>query len=401
MNQTHFWKSGIRSVLTTQFFSAFADNAILFALLINLKNQAFPEWSFSALQALFIIMFVLTAPFLGILAEAYPKNKILFLGNFIKLIGSLFLLFNGDIFIGYALIGLGAALYSPAKYGILGEIVSNNQLIKANGLIESSTVVAILLGSLAGGLISDINPFIGLIVCFILYFLATLFSLFLPKLKAIKPLLSFIKFPFIKHFYQDIKKAVLNQNARFILLGIFIFWGSAITLRFLLIHWIPIAFAIDDAKTPALFNAIVGVGIIIGSLIISQIHFSKLSFLFLFGILMGVCLMILMLQAHFYLSYFLLFAIGIFGGFLIVPLNAFLQSFGQSTIGAGNAIAIQNFGENTMMMIALGLYTLALASGISVTLIGLGFGFVVILLMFYLMFAARKLKINLGVNADE
>ncbi|KAA0474739.1 MFS transporter [Klebsiella variicola] len=250
------YSKGMLAVICAQFLSAFGDNALLFATLALMKQLYYPEWSQPVLQMLFVGAYILFAPFVGQFADSFAKGRVMMVANGLKLLGAGCICFGVNPFIGYTLVGIGAAAYSPAKYGILGELTTGDKLVKANGLMESSTIAAILLGSMAGGILADWHVLAALIVCALVY-------------------------------------------------------GGAVVANL----WIP--------KLPA------------------------------FGLLL---------------------LLGVFGGFFIVPLNALLQERGKHSVGAGNAIAVQNLGENVAMLLMLGLYSLAVSVGVPPVAVGIGFG---------------------------
>lgn len=364
--------SAIYFVLSAQFFSALADNATLFVLLAFLKTHFYPDWQLSALQAIFVLMFVFCAPFVGAIADGFQKGKVLFYGNAIKLLGALILLRVDAPFLGYACIGFGAAIYSPAKYGILCQLTTEQHLIKANAWLESSTLIAILLGSFLGGLLGDYDLKWGLLFCLGAYAFSLLCNLWIPVLPIIQPFSTLQKRRILTTFCHHLQQLIRLPATKITLITILLFWSAAVLLRFLLIHWIPFALHIDDTKTPALFNGFIGIGIILGSMFASKyIHFDRLFNALICGAFMGLMIFILMLQTHFYFTVLILLGAGFFGGVLVVPFNAFLQHMGEKTVGAGNAVAIQNLGENAAMMLTLLLYTIAIGFGVSVTLIGL------------------------------
>ncbi|HGH5998486.1 TPA: MFS transporter, partial [Morganella morganii] len=173
---------GMKAVLVSQFITAFADNAILFAILAQLSARHYPEWSQPMLQMVFVLTFIVLAPFVGQIADSFPKGRVMLLSNACKLFGAVVICFGADPFLGYGLIGVGAAAYSPAKYGILGELTTGEQLVKANGLIEASTIVAILLGSVTGGFLSDYHITMALILCTVMYALAAVTNIYIPRL---------------------------------------------------------------------------------------------------------------------------------------------------------------------------------------------------------------------------
>lgn len=366
---------GMMAVIAAQFLSAFGDNALLFVTLAVLKQQFYPEWSQPILQMMFVGAYIVFAPFVGQFADSFPKGRVMMLGNSLKLLGAGIICFGWDPFIGYTLVGIGAASYSPAKYGILGEITHPSQLVKANGLMEASTIVAILLGSVIGGVLADINLFSALLVCVLIYGGAVVANLFIPKLLAARPDNSWHFLPLLRHFFRTCFILWRDKTLRISLLGTSLFWGAGITLRFLLVLWVPVVLGITDNATPTYLNGIVAVGIVLGAGIAGQwITLSKVTRSLPAGILLGIGVILFVLQSTVIPAAVILVFIGLCGGFFVVPLNALLQDRGKETVGAGQAIAVQNLGENIAMLLMLGLYSLAVKAGAPVMAIGIVFG---------------------------
>lgn len=366
---------GMLAVIVAQFFSAFGDNALLFATLAVLKNQHYPDWSQPVLQMVFVATYILLAPFVGQLADSFAKGRVMMLANGLKLLGALVICFGFDPFLGYALVGIGAAAYSPAKYGILGEITDGEQLVKANGLMEASTIAAILLGSVAGGVLADWSLLAALLACVLTYALAVAANLLIPKLQAARPGQSWHPLAMARSFFQAARLLWRNGETRFSLVGTSLFWGAGVTLRFLLVLWVPVALGISDNKTPTLLNAMVAIGIVIGAAAAAKLVTLKtVGRCMPAGVMIGVAVVIFALQHTQLNAYALLIVIGVLGGFFVVPLNALLQERGKQTVGAGNAIAVQNLGENSAMLLMLGLYSLAIRLGAPPVATGVGFG---------------------------
>lgn len=366
---------GMLAVIGAQFFSAFGDNALLFATLAVLKNQLYPDWSQPVLQMVFVATYILLAPFVGQLADSFAKGRVMMLANGLKLLGALVICFGLNPFLGYALVGIGAAAYSPAKYGILGEITDGEQLVKANGLMEASTIAAILLGSVAGGVLADWSLLAALIACVVTYGLAVAANLLIPQLQAARPGQSWHPVAMARAFFQAARLLWRNGETRFSLVGTSLFWGAGVTLRFLLVLWVPVALGITDNKTPTLLNAMVAIGIVFGAAAAAKLVTLKtVGRCMPAGVLIGVAVVFFALQHTQINAYALLIVIGVLGGFFVVPLNALLQERGKQTVGAGNAIAVQNLGENSAMLLMLGLYSLAISLGVPPVATGVGFG---------------------------
>ncbi|NBC99589.1 lysophospholipid transporter LplT [Atlantibacter hermannii] len=366
---------GMMAVIAAQFLSAFADNALLFATLAVLKAQFYPDWSQPVLQMVFVAAYILFAPFVGQFADSFAKGRVMMVANSLKLIGALVIATGFNPFVGYTLVGVGAAAYSPAKYGILGEITTGDKLVKANGLMESSTIAAILMGSVAGGVLADWHIGAALGVCALFYAGAVVANLYIPKLAAARPGQSWNLITLIRQFFAACRQLWNNGETRFTLVGTSLFWGAGVTLRFLLVLWVPVALGITDNATPTYLNAMVAVGIVVGAGAAAKlVTLETVSRCMPAGILIGVAVVAFAVQQTPLPAYLLLMLLGIFGGFFVVPLNALLQDRGKRSVGAGNAIAVQNLGENSAMLLMLGLYSLAVKVGVPVVGIGTGFG---------------------------
>ncbi|MRT57480.1 lysophospholipid transporter LplT [Enterobacteriaceae bacterium RIT693] len=376
-NSGSLWSRGMMAVTAAQFFSAFGDNALLFATLAVLKQQFYPDWSQPVLQMVFVGAYILFAPFVGQVADSFAKGRVMMLANSIKLVGAAVIAVGLNPFVGYTLVGIGAAAYSPAKYGILGELTTGDRLVKANGLMESSTIAAILLGSVAGGVLADWNLTAALVVCALVYGGAVIANVFIPKLAAARPGQSWRFKPMTHSFFSACRSLWRSGETRFSLVGTSLFWGAGVTLRFLLVLWVPVALGITDNATPTYLNAMVAVGIVIGAGAAAKlVTLETVARCMPAGILIGVGVAIFACQHALLPSYALLMIIGILGGFFVVPLNALLQERGKHTVGAGNAIAVQNLGENTAMLLMLGLFSLAVKIGAPIVGVGIGFGVV-------------------------
>ncbi|TBO23606.1 lysophospholipid transporter LplT [Salmonella enterica] len=372
---TSIWSKGMLSVIVAQFLSAFGDNALLFATLALLKAQFYPDWSQPVLQMVFVGAYILFAPFVGQIADSFAKGRVMMVANGLKLAGAAGICLGINPFVGYTLVGIGAAAYSPAKYGILGELTTGDKLVKANGLMEASTIAAILLGSVAGGVLADWHVIAALVACALAYAGAVAANLFIPKLVAARPGQSWWLSAMTRSFFSACVVLWRNGETRFSLVGTGLFWGAGVTLRFLLVLWVPVALGITDNATPTYLNAMVAVGIVVGAGAAAKlVTLETVSRCMPAGILIGVVVAIFSLQHALLPAYALLLLIGMLGGFFVVPLNALLQERGKKSVGAGNAIAVQNLGENSAMLLMLGLYSLAVLVGVPAVAIGIGFG---------------------------
>ena len=348
---------GMVAVLIAQFISALADNALLFAAIALLKSQLAPNWQIPLLQEFFVVAFILLAPFVGPFADGFPKGRVMLIANLLKLLGASAMVLGLNPLLAYGLVGIGAAAYSPAKYGILSELVSAEKLVKANGLIEGSTIVAILLGAVLGGKLADNSVSIALFAICACYLLAAIANTFIPRLAVARPDTKLSPPKMVKEFLQALKVLSTNKDARFSLIGSSVFWGTGSTLRLLLVAWVPVAVGINDLSMPANLSGAVAIGIAIGAALAANfIRLEHVNHVLPAGLLIGVLIMLFAHSTQLYIAIGLLILIGAAGGFYVVPLNALLQERGHETVGAGNAVAVQNFFENFCMMTLIGLY---------------------------------------------
>jgi LPLT family lysophospholipid transporter-like MFS transporter len=355
------------AVIAAQFLSAMADNALLFGALALLRIDHYPAWTEPLLQEFFVLAFIVLAPFAGPFADALPKGRVMLISNGLKLGGALGMWAGLNPFLSYGLVGVGAAAYSPAKYGILSELVSSDQLVKANGLLESSTIAAILTGAIAGGVLADWNVWGALGVVSALYGAAAAANSLIPRLPAARALSSVSLGSVLRTFGNAVRVMVRTPDTRFSMTGTSLFWGAGATLRFLLVAWVPIALGITNNKMPAYLNGMVAVGIVIGAGLASKfITLARADRALPAGVLLGLAVCVVAVTTNIAAAFTVMALIGACGGFFVVPLNALLQERGGQTVGAGNAIAVQNLAENGAMLVMIGLYTLAVRAGASI-----------------------------------
>ncbi len=353
----------IYPLLIAQFLSAFADNAILFTVIaLVMQSQTLATWYIPALQSVFLIAFVVLAPWVGALADNYAKSKILIIANLIKAAGTILLIFHIEPLIAYCLVGAGAALYSPAKYGILPEIAGHELLVKANSWIEGSTIFAILLGMIVGAKVADYSIQWALIGTVILFLLSAAITLLLPS-KVSKREMTGSK---IIQFGQQIGTFFDTTRSRFSVLSASLFWAAAATVRVILIAWAPVVLMTQNATEIAELTLFLAIGIIIGAAIVPKlIPLEQLRRARVPAYLMGIFIIGLSFMETVWGARALLLLIGITGGLFIVPINAALQDIGQQSIGSGGAVALQNFFQNVAMLLAVGTYTYATTLQIS------------------------------------
>jgi LPLT family lysophospholipid transporter-like MFS transporter len=364
------------AVLLAQFFSAFGDNALLITAIALVKAQGHPGW-IPLLQAFFVIPFILLAPFVGALADAFPKGRVMLFANGLKLVGASSMAAGLPPLLCYGLAGVGAAAYSPAKYGILSQLFGSDKLVKANGMLEGSTIVAILLGVLVGGWLADQSlawAFTGVIG---VYVLAALINLLIPRLPPEHALERFDFAGLLHQFLDSLRTLWRNNDTRFSLLGTSLFWGTGSTLRLILFAWVPVALGIAGNQMPANLMGVVSIGIVIGAgLAGMMIKLEDVNRALIGGLLLGPLVLLFAQQTALIPTALLLAAIGAAGGLFVVPLNALLQERGHHSVGAGHALAVQNLWENLVMLGFVGVY--ALLEQAPVVNVAMGFGSVVL-----------------------
>ncbi len=393
MNQPKLLSTGMKAVLVAQFISALADNALLFAAIAVLASLNAPSWQTPMLQEFFVIAFILLAPFVGPFADAWPKGNVMLIANAIKAIGATCMLMGVPPLISYGIVGIGAALYSPAKYGILGQLVTHEQLVKANSLMEGSTIVAILVGTVVGGWMADHSSTTALTILVLCYIFACGINIYIPKLEPIHPVDKWRFAGLFKEFYIALKTLILMRDSRVSLLGTSIFWGAGSTLRFLLVAWLPVALQITETSTAANLSGVVAIGIAIGAAFAAKyITLETVQKAMPAGFIIGILIAIFAINTSLITSILLLICIGICGGFYVVPLNALLQERGHTSVGAGHAIAVQNFFENLLMLVMVGGYVAMTKAGVDPIISATIFGIVVstCIGLLWLMFIIKK-----------
>ena len=391
-NNTLFSR-GMIAVLIAQFVSALADNALLFAAIALLRSQSAPDWQIPMLQEFFVIAFILMAPFVGPIADGFAKGRVMLAANCIKLLGATAMFLQLQPLLAYGLVGVGAAAYSPAKYGILSELVAPDKLVKANGLIEGSTIVAILLGAVLGGKLADASTNIALISICGCYLLAATANTFIPKLPVARPDTKLQPSKLVKEFVAALSTLSLDKDARFSLIGSSIFWGAGSTLRLLLVAWVPVALSINDLSMPANLSGAVAIGIAVGAALAANlVSLKNINRVLPAGLLIGVFIMLFAHTTSLIVAIILLVLVGAAGGFYVVPLNALLQERGHETVGAGNAVAVQNFFENFCMLTLIGLYIVLQKNNVPVISIAFIFGGIILLSIGILSFKRLRQK---------
>ena len=372
---------GFYTLLVAQFLSALADNALLFTAIALLDQMQSPEWHKPLLLQFFVISYIVLAPFVGSFADALPKGRVMFIANAIKFFGSICMIFGMPPLYAYGIVGIGAAAYSPAKYGILTELLPPEKLVSANGWMEGSTVAAIILGAIVGGKMASIDLNNALLAITLIYLIAAVFNMFIPKLPIDHAIAKKDPLSILSDFCRSFVALWRDPQGQVSLSVTTLFWGAGATLRLVVIAWAGVAlgFSLDSATQ---ITAVVALGVALGSIIAAKFITLENSVKVLpAGIYMGFLVMLMAAVTNSYLAIFLLLFIGILSGYFVVPLNALLQHRGHILIGAGHSIAVQNFNENLGILLLSGAYTLMVKANLHINFIVVIFGLFVIISM--------------------
>ena len=380
-------KPGFYTIIAAQFFSSLADNALLIAAIALLRELHEPAWMTPALKQSFVISYVLLAPVVGAFADSMPKGRVMLFTNAIKVCGCALMLFDIHPLLSYAIVGFGAAAYSPAKYGILTELLPPHQLVIANGWIEGATVGSIIIGVLLGGALItprvsaallgfdfpvfdtpvDTPPEAAIVVIMGFYLIAAIFNWFIPDTGVDHRVPSKNPFYLIREFSHCVALLWRDRLGQISLATTTLFWGAGATLQFIVIDWAARALSLNLSQA-SMLQGVVAVGIALGAAIAAKFVTLRSAVSVLpIGAAMGVVVMVMVLVHYIPLAMVLMVAIGACAGFFVVPMNALLQHRGHVLMGAGHSIAVQNFNENIGILVMVGLYALMVRSGMVVS----------------------------------
>ena len=398
-------KRGFYTIMAAQFCSSLADNALLIAAIALLVELHAPEWMKPLLKLFFTISYVVLAPFVGAFADAMPKGRVMFITNSSKVVGCVLMFLSVHPLLAYAVVGLGAAAYSPAKYGILTELLPPEKLVAANGWIEGTTVGSIILGTVLGGAL--ISPMISagllsfdlphintgidtpaesaIIVIAAVYGLAALFNLRIPDTGARyahqerNPLKLMVDFA---HCLRVLWRDKLGQIS---LAVTTLFWGAGATLQFIVLKWAEVQLGMPLSKA-AVLQGVVAIGIAVGAIVAARFVPLRGSLRVLpVGVGMGVMVPMMTMITDLSLAYTTLMIVGGLAGFFVVPMNALLQHRGHVLMSAGHSIAVQNFNENLMILVMLSLYAVLIRADVHISYVIVSFGAFVALSMLAVM----------------
>lgn len=375
-------KRGFYTIMSAQFFSSLADNALFVAAVEMLKGAGAPTWQRTALVPMFALFYVVLAPFLGAFSDAVPKGRVMFYSNAIKVAACLMMLWGSHPLIAYAFVGLGAAAYSPAKYGILTELLPTSQLVKANGWIEGLTILSVILGVGLGGqligprispyLLSVDVPFIDFgihtpaqaTVAFmvVLYAIAAAFNLRIPRTDAVLEPFAGRVTELVRDFSQCNARLWDDKLGQISLATTTLFWGASANLRYLVLAWAGAALAYDTPRATVLL-LLVGLGTAAGAVVASMtVRLVSATNVILLGAALGAAVIAINGMHSVWIAGPFLIVLGAIGGFMVVPMNALLQHRGHNLMGSGRSIAVQNFNEQAAIL-GLGAFYSALTRG--------------------------------------
>ena len=404
-------KKGFYTIMAAQFFSSLADNALLIAAIALLTELHSPQWMTPLLKLFFVLSYVVLAAFVGAFADSMPNGKVMLITNAIKIVGCAIMMFGLHPLLAYGIVGFGAAAYSPAKYGILTELLPPEKLVMANGWIEGLTVGSIILGTVVGGALISVHisslllrfdlPYIdtgintpaeaAMVVIMLFYFIASVFNLFIPDTGARYPQQEKNPIKLIAEFGDCFIALWRDKLGQISLAVTTLFWGVGATLQFIVLKWAEKSLGLNLSQG-ALLQAVVAVGVAVGAIMAAaRIPLRKSLSVLPFGVAMGATVMLMAfytkdtmpavtldvlgmhMPLYMAIAYVFLMIVGAMSGYFVVPMNALLQHRGHVLLSAGHSIAVQNFNENVSVLLMLCLYALMIKLNIPI-------GFVIVAL---------------------
>ena len=378
-------KRGFYTIMAAQFFSSLADNALFVAAVELLRAGGGGEWQRAALVPMFALFYVILAPWVGAFADSRPKGWVMFISNAIKMVGCLAMLFGGHPLLAYAIVGLGAAAYSPAKYGILTELLPPSQLVKANGWIEGLTIASIILGVLLGGQLVgprlseylltidlpgidtaiDTAPEAAIATMIAVYGIAAAINLRIPRTGVEMRPLPRNLLALLPDFWRCNMRLWRDRLGQISLATTTLFWGVSGNMRYIVLAWAAAALHYSTTQAASLVG-VVALGTAVGAVVASmRVRLDRATQVMPLGILMGALLVAMVYVDHLWVAVPFLVFMGALGGDIVVPMNALLQHRGHNLMGAGRSIAVQNFNEQACILALGALYSAATAGGLS------------------------------------
>ncbi len=415
-------------VLGAQFFSSLADNALLIAAIALLTSLAAPDWMTPLLRLAFVLSYILLAAWVGVLSDMWPKGRVMFVTNLIKIGGCLLLLFGSHPLLAYSVVGAGAAAYSPAKYGILSEILPPEKLVAANGWMEGLTVISIILGIVLGGVLVD--PVVGealvdfahvpvvgqttladaaIAVVTLVYVVAALINLKIRDTGAKYPNVRFNALGNVITFAKTCKTIFTDTFCVSSLLVTTLFWGTGAVLQFLVLRWADERLGLPLSQA-SMLQAVVSVGIAFGAVLAARFVPIHRAFHVLWtGVAMGLAVAAMSFYSESFVpgavtigaesvrvsvlvACLMMIVVGTLAGLFLVPMNAVFQRRGQLLLSSGQAVAVQNLSENTMILTMLGIYALLVKLELSVLATMCAFGLFLAVAMAAILYHRFYLK---------
>lgn len=403
---------GFYIIMAAQFFSSLADNALLVAAIALLIQMGSPAWMTPMLKFFFTISYVVFAAFVGAFADSMPKGRVMFVTNAVKIVGCVLMFFYQSlspagvpeyvsVLFAYSIVGLGAAAYSPAKYGILTEYLPHQKLVVANGWIEGLTVASIILGTLLGGVLVstafsshflaldfplidtgiDTAPEAAIALIVVFYAIAAVFNLYIPNTGVDHRAPSKNPVYLMHEFAHCLRLLWRDKLGQISLATTTLFWGAGATLQFIVLKWASAALGYSLSQATVL-QGITAVGIAGGAILAARVvPLARAASVVPVGIAMGLVVIAMNFVSNVKLAIPLMVAIGGLAGFFVVPMNALLQHRGHILMGAGHSIAVQNFNENLSILTMLALYSMLIWLNFSIYTIIVIFGVFVSLAM--------------------
>ncbi|MFD2365746.1 lysophospholipid transporter LplT [Pseudoduganella sp. GCM10020061] len=396
---------GFYTIMAAQFFSSLADNALLFVAIDLLVSMNAPASLTPLLKLSFVLFYVLLAAFVGAFADALPKGRVMFIANLIKIAGCSLIFFTVHPLMAYAVVGFGAAVYSPAKYGILTELLPPEKLVPANGWIEGLTVMSIILGTVMGGALvsARVSEYLlgidlpgidtgittttdaALTVVIGIYALATLFNLRIPDTGARYEHQERNPLKLITDFANCSATLWRDKLGQISLAVTTLFWGAGATLQLIVLKWAEKSLHMPFDKATSLVG-VVAIGVAVGAAAAAQIIPLRKSLTVIpLGIIMGMIVVLMVAVTNVVIAYPLLILIGVLSGFFVVPMNALLQHRGHVLMSAGHSIAVQNFNENLSILTMLAIYAALITLNVDLDVIIVLFGLSIAGIMYLIM----------------
>jgi LPLT family lysophospholipid transporter-like MFS transporter len=413
-------KKGFYSIMAAQFFSSLADSALLIAAIALLKDLHAQNWMTPLLKLFFVLSYVVLAAFVGAFADSRPKGRVMFVTNTIKIVGCIVMMVGAHPLLAYGIVGFGAAAYSPAKYGILTELLPPERLVAANGWIEGTTVASIILGTVLGGALISPHiavhilrhhiPFVAtpaeaaMLVIVGIYVVAALFNLRIPDTGARYPRQEHGPIKLVTDFAECFLTLWRDKLGQISLAVTTLFWGAGATLQFIVLKWAEVSLGMSLSEG-AILQAVVALGVAFGAMAAAaKVPLKKSLTVLPVGVLMGIAVMLMAfytrhlipanwglyfgrvhVPGYLIIAYLFLMIVGALSGFFVVPMNALLQHRGHVLLSAGHSIAVQNFNENLSVLIMLCLYAVLVWLDVPVSIVIVLFGTFVCLMMWVVM----------------